>query len=82
MKFPAEGQPQEHILKNLQSRKSDDVPWAEGRVFAYIYDAGDEAKQLLSTIKSLKERKAELIKLQKETGDNLDLTKAFPELAP
>ncbi len=47
MKFPAEGQPQERILDNLQSRKGDDVPWAEGRVFAYIYDAGEDAKQLL-----------------------------------
>ncbi len=47
MKFPAEGQPREHILDNLQSRKGDDVPWAEGRVFAYIYDAGEDAKQLL-----------------------------------
>ena len=47
MKFPVHGHTREHILDSLQSRKGDDVPWSEGRVFAYIYDAGEDAKQIL-----------------------------------
>lgn len=47
MKFPASGTGREAIMASLTARKGGDVPWAEGRVFAYIYDPGDEAKQLL-----------------------------------
>ena len=47
MKFPQLGQSRDDILANLQSRKQSDVPSEDGRVFAYIYDAGEEAKQLL-----------------------------------
>ena len=47
MKFPQTGRSADDILASLQAQKSDDVPWEEGRVFAYIYDAGEEAKQLL-----------------------------------
>ncbi len=47
MKFPASGKQPADILSNLDSLKGNDVPWQEGRVFAYIYDAGEEAKQLL-----------------------------------
>lgn len=47
MKLPQQGARPEDILASLQARKSGDVPWSEGRVFAYIYDAGEEAKQLL-----------------------------------
>ncbi len=47
MQFPQHGQPPSDLLTNLQSRKTNDVRWEDGRVFAYIYDAGEEAKQLL-----------------------------------
>lgn len=47
MKFPQQGRTREDILDNLQALKKDDVPWQEGRVFAYIYDAGEDAKALL-----------------------------------
>ncbi len=47
MQFPERGTGREAILSSLGARKSGDVPWEEGRVFAYIYDAGEEAKQLL-----------------------------------
>jgi glutamate/tyrosine decarboxylase-like PLP-dependent enzyme len=47
MKLPQSGQSSAAILEQLAARKQDDVPWAEGKVFAYIYDAGDEAKELL-----------------------------------
>lgn len=47
MKFPQQGQTRDDILASLQARKANDVRWEDGRVFAYIYDAGDEAQQLL-----------------------------------
>ena len=47
MKFPQHGQSRDDILARLKARKSDDLNWEDGRVFAYIYDAGDEAEQLL-----------------------------------
>ena len=47
MKFPQAGRSADDILSALRAQKSADVPWEEGRVFAYIYDAGPEAKQLL-----------------------------------
>ena len=36
MKFPQQGQSSNDILDSLQSRKQNDVPWEDGRVFAYI----------------------------------------------
>ena len=53
MKFPQQGQTRDAILASLQARKSNDVRWEDGRVFAYIYDAGDEAQQLLKDAFSL-----------------------------
>lgn len=53
MKFPQQGKSSDDILGSLKSRKQDDVPWQEGRVFAYIYDAGEEAKQLLKDASNL-----------------------------
>ena len=47
MKFPQQGKSRDDIISSLQARKTNDVPWEEGRVFAYVYDAGDEAEQLL-----------------------------------
>ncbi|MEM1114492.1 MAG: aspartate aminotransferase family protein [Pseudomonadota bacterium] len=47
MEFPKTGQTPDAILSQLDALKTDDVPWAEGKVFAYVYDAGEEAKQLL-----------------------------------
>ncbi|MEM0954694.1 MAG: aspartate aminotransferase family protein [Pseudomonadota bacterium] len=53
MKFPAAGQSRDNILDQLEAMKGNDVPWQEGRVFAYVYDAGQEAKQLLKDAFSL-----------------------------
>ncbi|KAA1193464.1 aspartate aminotransferase family protein [Pseudohalioglobus sediminis] len=53
MKFPQQGRSPDDILSSLKARKQDDVPWEEGRVFAYIYDAGDEAEKLLKDAFSL-----------------------------
>ncbi len=53
MKFPQTGQPAATLLSQLDARKGNDVPWQEGRVFAYVYEAGPEAKQLLKDAFSL-----------------------------
>lgn len=48
MKFPQIGMSREDILATLDTRKGNDVPWQAGRVFAYIYDAGEDAMQLVT----------------------------------
>tara|TARA_R110002110_G_scaffold413729_1_gene641660 strand:+ start:155901 stop:157340 length:1440 start_codon:yes stop_codon:yes gene_type:complete len=53
MKFPQQGKTPDDILSSLKARKEHDVPWEDGRVFAYIYDAGEEAEQLLKDAFSL-----------------------------
>ncbi|MEM1396296.1 MAG: aspartate aminotransferase family protein [Pseudomonadota bacterium] len=45
--FPKTGRAPGAILADLEAMKAHDVRWAEGRVFAYVYDAGPEAMQLL-----------------------------------
>lgn len=47
MRFPETGRSADDILKELAARKLGDLPWAEGRVFAYVYDAGPEAMRLI-----------------------------------
>lgn len=47
MPFPQQGRAPADILSQLDAFKTGDLPWAEGRVFAYIYDAGPVATQLL-----------------------------------
>jgi glutamate/tyrosine decarboxylase-like PLP-dependent enzyme len=46
--FPTHGRPAAELLDELQRRKAGDVPWAEGRVFAYVYDPGPEALRLVT----------------------------------
>ena len=47
MQFPQKGRAPAEILDQLEAFKTRDLPWPEGRVFAYIYDAGPVAMQLL-----------------------------------
>jgi glutamate/tyrosine decarboxylase-like PLP-dependent enzyme len=53
VKFPETGRAPGELLDELAFRKGGDVPWGAGRVFAYIYDAGPEAMQLLKDAYSL-----------------------------
>jgi len=53
MPFPRHGRSPDAILADLQAYKRDDVPWEAGRVFAYIYDPGPAAQQLLKDAFSL-----------------------------
>ena len=45
--FPARGQDRASLIAQLRTLKHKDVPWQEGRVFAYIYDPGPEAMALV-----------------------------------
>ncbi|GLP97790.1 pyridoxal phosphate-dependent decarboxylase family protein [Paraferrimonas sedimenticola] len=47
MKFPVQGRQKQELLQQLSATKQFDVPWSEGKVFAYVYDAGEEAMDLL-----------------------------------
>lgn len=47
MRFPEKGRSSEALLAELRARKQHDLPWAEGRVFAYVYDGGPEAMRLI-----------------------------------
>jgi glutamate/tyrosine decarboxylase-like PLP-dependent enzyme len=45
MPFPTKGRSADDLLAELEARKAHDVRWKEGRVFAYVYDAGPEAME-------------------------------------
>jgi glutamate/tyrosine decarboxylase-like PLP-dependent enzyme len=45
--FSEEGLGIPQILQQLQQYKAQDLPWRTGRIFAYVYDPGAEAEQLM-----------------------------------
>jgi len=47
MQIPARGLPREEILRTLESYKAHDMPWRDGRTWAYVYDPGQEAEKLI-----------------------------------
>ena len=47
MQIPANGRHPDEIMAHLETLKTHDVKWKEGRVFAYVYDAGPQAMALL-----------------------------------
>lgn len=47
MKLPQTGRDKAEILTHLETLKGRDLPWEEGRVFAYIYDPGPEARDVV-----------------------------------
>ncbi len=48
MPIPARGLPPDAILTTLAAYKQHDLPWRSGRALAYIYDPGQEARDLLA----------------------------------
>lgn len=44
MTFPAAPLPRDQIMARLAAYRQDDVPWREGRLFAGLYDPGEEAR--------------------------------------
>jgi sphinganine-1-phosphate aldolase len=47
MKIPAKGSSQEVIFKALAQKKDADFKWKKGRIFTSIYDAGEEAQEVI-----------------------------------
>jgi sphinganine-1-phosphate aldolase len=47
MRIPSRGLSREEIFERLDRYRADDVPWREGRVWAYVYDPGPEAEAVI-----------------------------------
>ncbi len=47
MKFPEQGTPAKELLVQLEANKENDIPWQSGKTFAFIYDAGPEAMDIV-----------------------------------
>ena len=50
MKFPAKGIAQEEILALLDRKRSSDADWQGGKVFGYVYNAGDAITNFLKEV--------------------------------
>lgn len=46
MHIPEKGMGKEGVLQALESYKQHDLPWRSGRVMAYVYDPGEEARDV------------------------------------
>ncbi|MBM4269752.1 MAG: aspartate aminotransferase family protein [Deltaproteobacteria bacterium] len=47
MRIPARGLPREALFARLEQFRSRDVDWRSGRTWAYVYDAGREAEDVV-----------------------------------
>ena len=47
MQIPRKGRPKEEILTTLRRMKARDLDWKSGRVWAYVYDPGDEVREVV-----------------------------------
>ena len=47
MRIPEQGWSRERVFEQLESYRQGDMPWRDGRTWAYIYDPGREAEQVI-----------------------------------
>lgn len=47
MRIPSQGLSRAEIFQRLEAYRADDVPWREGRVWAYVYDPGPAAEGVI-----------------------------------
>ena len=47
MKIPAKGLSKGELYERLEGYRSGDMPWRDGRVWAYVYDPGKEAEEVI-----------------------------------
>jgi glutamate/tyrosine decarboxylase-like PLP-dependent enzyme len=47
MRIPEQGASRDRILETLESYKAHDTPWREGRTWAYVYDPGKQAEEVI-----------------------------------
>lgn len=47
MEIPAHGLTRDALFERLESYRSADIPWRDGRTWAYVYDPGPEAEAVI-----------------------------------
>lgn len=47
MKLPSKGWSRDQVFQQLEQFRTDDVPWRSGRTWAYVYDPGKEAEEVI-----------------------------------
>src|SRR5262245_10644271 len=47
VRIPERGVPREEVLARLERFREHDLPWRDGRTFAYVYDPGREAEAVI-----------------------------------
>lgn len=47
MKIPQKGLSKEEIYRRLEEYRAHDMPWRDGRTWAYVYDPGREAEEVI-----------------------------------
>jgi sphinganine-1-phosphate aldolase len=47
MRIPQRGLSREALFQTLDAYRANDMPWREGRIWAYIYDPGREAEEVI-----------------------------------
>ena len=47
MMIPKSGRSRADVLAALESYRADDMPWRDGRTWAYVYDPGPEAEEVI-----------------------------------
>jgi sphinganine-1-phosphate aldolase len=53
MKIPPHGMSREKVVQTLESHRAGDMPWRDGRIWAYIYDPGREAEEVIKQAYSM-----------------------------
>jgi glutamate/tyrosine decarboxylase-like PLP-dependent enzyme len=47
VRLPEKGLSRDEVFARLEAHRAHDVPWRDGRTFAYVYDPGPEAEELI-----------------------------------
>ena len=47
MKLPSKGWPRDQVFQQLERFRANDVPWRSGRTWAYVYDPGAQAEEVI-----------------------------------
>ena len=47
MRIPGKGLPREELFQRMEAYRAGDMPWRDGRTWAYVYDPGREAEEVI-----------------------------------
>src|SRR3972149_7730685 len=47
MRIPGKGLPREELFQRMEAYRAGDMPWRDGRTWAYVYDPGREAEAVI-----------------------------------